>query len=115
VLAAVVIELDAPDVAEPLELVAVTVNVYEVEAVKPVTVIGEAPEPEPAAGDDVTLYVLLKPPVPFAVYVSVADDVPAAVAVPMVGACGIVVAVMLLDAADAPLVPTALVAVTVKV
>jgi hypothetical protein len=38
-----------------------------------------------------------------------------AVAVPIVGACGTVVAVMLLEAADAALVPRPLVAVTVNV
>jgi hypothetical protein len=48
-------ELDEPDVAEPLELVAVTVKVYEVLAVSPVTEIGEEPEPEPPEGDEVTL------------------------------------------------------------
>jgi hypothetical protein len=41
--------------------------VYEVPAESPVTEIGEAPEPEPPEGDEVMLYVLLKPPVPFAV------------------------------------------------
>jgi hypothetical protein len=54
-LADVVIELDEPEVAEPFELVAVTVKVYEVLAESPVTEIGEAPEPEPPAGDEVTL------------------------------------------------------------
>jgi hypothetical protein len=48
------------------------------------------------------------------VYATVADALPA-VAVPIVGACGTVVAVMLLEAADAELVPRALVAVTVNV
>jgi hypothetical protein len=53
---------DAAEVAEPYAFVAVTVKVYEVPAVRPVTVIGEAPEPEPPAGLDVTLYVT--PPEP---------------------------------------------------
>jgi hypothetical protein len=48
------------------------------------------------------------------VYVTVADPLPA-VAVPIVGACGTVVAVMLLEAAEAAEVPAALVPVTVKV
>jgi hypothetical protein len=54
------------------------------------------------------------PPVAPAVYVTVAEALPA-VAVPMVGACGTVVAVMLLDAAEAAPVPRELVAVTVNV
>jgi hypothetical protein len=54
------------------------------------------------------------PPVAFAVYVTVADAFPP-VAVPIVGACGTVVAVMLFDAEEAADVPIALVAVTVNV
>jgi hypothetical protein len=50
-----VIELDEPDIAEPLELVAVTVKVYEVLGDNPVTEIGDVPEPEPPAGDEVML------------------------------------------------------------
>jgi hypothetical protein len=48
------------------------------------------------------------------VYATVAEALPA-VAVPIVGACGTVVAVMLLEAAEAGPVPVALVAVTVNV
>jgi hypothetical protein len=50
-----------------------------------------------------------------AVYATVAVDEPVAVAVPIVGACGTVVAVILLEADDAEPVPIALVAVTVNV
>ena len=49
-----------------------------------------------------------------AVKVTVADALPP-VAVPIVGVPGTVAGVTLFDAADAALVPTALVAVTVKV
>jgi hypothetical protein len=44
--AGVVIELDAADAGDvPLAFVAVTVNVYEVDPLKPETVIGEEPVP----------------------------------------------------------------------
>jgi hypothetical protein len=58
-------ELDAADAAETIPLlVAVTVNVYAVPAVRPVTVIGEeAPVPVRLPGLDVTVYVgVLFPP-----------------------------------------------------
>jgi hypothetical protein len=49
-------ELLAADVAEPVELVAVTVKVYEVPFVKPVTVIGlEAPVPVIEPGFEVAV------------------------------------------------------------
>jgi hypothetical protein len=48
------------------------------------------------------------------VYVTVAEALPA-VAVPMVGACGTVVAVIELEADEAELVPAEDVAVTLKV
>jgi hypothetical protein len=60
--------------------------------------------------DEVTVYpVIAEPPVAPAVNVTEAVPSPA-VAVPIVGACGTVVAVMLADAAD--WIPTTLVDVT---
>ena len=109
-------ELDAEDAKDiPLTLVAVTVNVYAVPFVSPVTVIGlDAPVPV-CPPDDVTVYpVIAEPPVAGAVNVTLADALPA-VAVPIVGAAGLVVAVMLLDAEDTDPGPTAVVAVIVKV
>ncbi len=68
------------------------------------------------ADEDVAVYPVIAEP-PVALVVKGTDTTPDAppVAVPMVGACGTVVAVILLDAAEAGLVPTALVAVTVNV
>jgi hypothetical protein len=78
-------------------------------------VIGLAPVPVIELGVDVAVNVeIAAPPVAPAVYVTVADTSPA-VAVPIEGACGTVVAVMLLDAAEAAEVPDAFVPVTVKV
>jgi len=83
--------------------------------VSPETVIGLAPVPVSPPGDEVAVYTdTAAPPVAPAVYVTVALALPA-VAVPIVGACGTVVAVMLLVAEDDALVPDALVAVTVNV
>jgi hypothetical protein len=68
------------------------------------------------AGFEVDLKpVTVEPPVAPAVKATDADVLPLVVAVPIVGACGTVVAVMLLDAAEAALVPRELVAVTVNV
>jgi hypothetical protein len=114
----VVIELDADEAGDvPLAFVAVTVNVYEVAPVRPLTDIGlDKPDPLPPAGDDVAVNaVMADPPVAFAVYPTVAVFTPVFVAEPIVGACGIVVAVMLLDAAEGFPVPAAFVPVTVKV
>jgi hypothetical protein len=58
--------------------------------------------------------VIAEPPVAPAVYATVADAAPA-VAVPIVGACGTVVAVIEFDAAEAADVPELFVAVTVNV
>jgi hypothetical protein len=90
--------LEAADAAlVPRELVAVTVNVYEVLDCKPVTVTGEdAPVPVNPPGLDVTVYAVIgKPPSKVgAVNVTVAAPllkarpVPTLVAVPIVGALG---------------------------
>jgi hypothetical protein len=84
--------------------------------VRPDTVIGlVALEPVIELGLDVAVYVdTALPPVALPVNATVAEALPA-VAVPIVGACGTVVAVMLLDAEEATLVPAPLVAVTVNV
>jgi hypothetical protein len=88
--------------------------VYAVPFVKLETVIGDAPVPVNEPGEDVAVYaVTVFPPVAPAVYATVALPLPA-VAVPIVGACGIVVATMLLDALEAALAPIELVAVTVN-
>ena len=79
--------------------------------------IGEAaPLAAMPPGDDVTVYEVIGDP-PFdagGVNVTVACAMPA-VAVPIVGAPGRPAGVTLLEGADAAPVPTALVAVTVKV
>jgi hypothetical protein len=81
----------------------------------PETVIGEAPVPVNDPGLDVAVYAdTALPPVAPAVYVTVAEALPA-VAAPIVGACGTVVAVIELDALEAGEVPAADVAVTVNV
>jgi hypothetical protein len=113
-----VTELDGDDgTLVPIELVAVTVNVYAVPFVRPVTVIGdETPDASmPPGGDDITLYLVIVAP-PFdagAVKETVACPLPL-VAVPIVGAPGADVGVTVLDAEDSALVPPAFVADTLK-
>jgi hypothetical protein len=81
----------------------------------PETVIGDAPVPVIELGDEVAVNVeTAAPPVAPAVYVTVALPFPA-VAVPIVGACGTVVAVMLLDALEFAESPAPFVAFTTKV
>jgi hypothetical protein len=79
----------------PFAFVAVTVNVYAVPSVKPVTTIGDdAPDAVTPLGLDVTVKLVIEDP-PVAPAVKVTDACPAdAVAVPIVGACGLVVAVI---------------------
>jgi hypothetical protein len=118
VLIAVVIELEAEDAVDvPFAFVAVTVNVYEDPVVRPLTVTGDdAPVPVNAPGEEVAVNVeTAAPPVAFAVNVTDAlIPFPPAVAVPIVGACGIVVAVIEPDVVAVE-VPLAFVAVTLKV
>jgi hypothetical protein len=112
-----VTEFDALLAVEvPLALVAVTVNVYAVPPVNPLTVIGEdALVPVIDPGDEVAVKVdTAAPPVAPAVNGTVAV-VPLTVAVPIVGACGTVVAVIEEEAAPAGLVPVELVATAVNV
>jgi hypothetical protein len=98
----------------PLTLVAVTVYVRVPAAVSVMTIGLEAPVlvmPE----EDVTVYPVIEDP-PVAPAVKVTDAFPSpAVAVPIVGACGIVVAVILDVAADAADVAVAFVALAVNV
>jgi hypothetical protein len=84
--------------------------------VRPVTEIGDdAAEPVILLGVDVAVKVLTAAP-PVAPAVKVTDAVVLApVAVPIVGACGIVVAVTALVALDGVPVPTLLIAATVNV
>jgi hypothetical protein len=99
----------------PFEFVAVTVKVYSVPFVKPVTVIGlDEPVPVIPSGLDVTVYVAEAPPVAPAVNVTEASALPA-VAVPIVGDCGTVVAVTPDEAELADDVPYGLVETTVYV
>jgi hypothetical protein len=108
---------DATDaVLVPSAFVAVTVNVYATPLVSPVTVIGDDPPDALTPVFDVTVYVVIAEP-PFelgALNVTVASPLPA-VAVPIVGASGTVAGTIELLVADAVLVPTAFVAVTVNV
>jgi hypothetical protein len=102
----------------PFAFVAVTVKVYAVAAVNPETVIGlvaEVPVNEP--GVDVAVKVVIaEPPVAPAVNATeTVVPVPPSVAVPIVGACGTVVAVMLVDALEEGLAPVVFVPATVKV
>jgi hypothetical protein len=80
----------------PLALVAVTVNVYAVPVVKPLTVIGDdAPVPVIDPGVDVAVNpVIAEPPVSLAVNATVAEVALASATAPIVGACGTVVAVI---------------------
>ena len=112
------IELLVPEaVLVPTALLAVTVNVYVVPLVRPVIVIGDEP---PVAVKfptlELTVYpVMVEPPLLLgALNVIVACPFPATALTP-VGAFGTVAGVTELLDADAVLVPTAFVAVTVKV
>jgi hypothetical protein len=108
--------LDAVDV--PLAFVAVTVKVYEVPLIKPVTVIGdEAPDAVMLLGEDVTVYeVIADPPVAPAVNATeICPPTPVSVTAPIVGACGTVVAVTPVDADEAEDAPVLLLAETVYV
>lgn len=100
----------------PFAFVAVTVKVYAVPLVRPVTVIGDEPPVAVIPVFEVTVYeVMAEPPLLLgAVKVIVAEPVPA-VATMLVGASGIVDGTMELLVPDGVLVPTELVAVTVKV
>ena len=108
--------LVADCVLVPYALLAVTVNVYVVPFERPVIVIGDEP---PVALKppvfDVTVYVVIADP-PFetgAVNEIVASPFPRTAVTP-VGAPGTVTGVTEFVAVDAELVPTAFVAVTVK-
>jgi hypothetical protein len=99
----------------PFEFVAVTVNVYAVPSVRPVTVIGlDEPVAVILPGSDVTVYVADAPPVAPAVNATDADAAPPVTA-PIVGACGTVVAVTPDEAELAEDVPVLFVAVAVYV
>jgi hypothetical protein len=112
-----VTDADGEDAAlVPLVFVAVTVNVYAVLFVKPVTRIGlDAPEPVIESGDDVTVYPLIAAP-PFAGATNDTEDCALAV-VPTTedGASGTVFTVTELVAVDAAAFPFAFPAVTVNV
>jgi hypothetical protein len=76
----------------PKEFVAITINVYAVPFVRPLTVTGEdAPVPVIPLGLDTIVYPVIAPPPTSAGAVKVTDTVPlapVAVAVPIVGALG---------------------------
>ena len=99
----------------PAAVVAVTVQLTAVPLASPVTTIGEA-GPDALCGPHVAVYVVTgKPPVDAgAVKETVTCALPATAPTP-VGAPGTVAGVTLLEGADAGLVPTAFVAVTVQV
>ena len=112
---AALLALDALPV--PTSFVAVTLNVYAVPLVRPVTVSGElAPLAVNPPGLEVTVYEVIAEP-PFedgAENVTTTSPLPR-VAVPMVGAPGVVAGTTELLVADAVPVPSVFVAVTVKV
>jgi hypothetical protein len=94
---------EAPDAKEvPLAFVAVTLNVYAVLWVKPITLIDPldvVPVTDP--GVDVAVYVLIAdPPVAPEVYVTLTNPLNV-VAVPIVGARGTVVPVIAVEVATA--------------
>ena len=112
-----VIEFDAELAVDvPFEFVPVAVNVYAVPFVNPVTTIGDdALVAVMFPGLEVTVYpVIADPPVEPVVNVTEACAFPP-VAVPIVGACGTVVAVTALLAELAELVLAPFDAVTVYV
>jgi len=117
-----VTDVEASDGAEvPFVFVAVTVNVYGVFAVSPMTVIVPEPAwdtvPVLAPVFEVAVYVVIaEPPLDAGmVNATVADVDPDAVTVPMVGAPGTVTGVTGVDGADAADVPPAFVAAAVNV
>ena len=117
----VVTDPEGADDAEvrPAVLVAVTVNVYEVPDVSPVTVMVPSPAcskvPDPPAGLEVAVYFVIVAP-PFdvgAVNATVAVVDPVAVAAPITGAPIVLTDPEAVDATDAR--PVVFVAVTVNV
>ena len=102
----------------PTELVAVTVKVYAVPLVSPVTVIGdEAPVAVRPSGEEVTVYPVITAPPVFVGAVKLTVALPLlTIAEILVGAPGAIAAgVTADDALEAVPVPTELVATTVKV
>jgi hypothetical protein len=74
----------------PPGVVPLTVNVYAVFTVKPLTVIGDVPVAVIPPGDEVAVYVIAPVPASVgAVNATVAVVEPVAVAVPIVGAAGL--------------------------
>jgi hypothetical protein len=113
------IAIDADEAAElPRAFVAMTVKVYEVPAINPVTVNGEdVPVAVRPLGFDVTVYPVIAVP-PFAmgaVNGTVIDVALAIVGVPIVGASGTTFGVIDVEADDGVELPRALVATTVNV
>ena len=110
-------ELDPEETLVPIAFVAVTVKVYVTPFVRPVIVVVELAvlEVNPP-GEDVTVYeVIAEPPLDTgAENVIVASPFPR-VAVPIVGASGVVAGTTELLVPEETLVPCALVAVTVNV
>jgi hypothetical protein len=106
--------VDAPEV--PIALVAVTVNVYEVPFVNPVTTIGLCdPDAVAPPGEAVTVYVVIAEPfAPSPLNAMVACESPG-VAVTEVGAVGSPAGVTADDAVDASELPTEFTATTVNV
>jgi len=101
----------------PTAFVAVTVKVYAVPLLRPVTVIGDAaPLTLMPPGEEVTVYeVIAEPPLEAGGVNAIEAWVFPAVAVPIVGGPGTAPGVTLFEGADAGPVPTALVALTVNV
>jgi hypothetical protein len=101
----------------PTTFVATTVKVYDVPFVNPVTFMGEvAPVAVKLPGLDVTVYIViaLPPSLAGATNATLAEVFPAVATTP-VGAPGTVAGVTADEAADATELPTAVVAITVKV
>lgn len=101
----------------PTAVVAITVKVYAVPFVKPVTFIGElTPVAVKLPGLDVTVYkvIALPPLLAGATNATLAEVFPAA-ATTAVGASGTVTGVTAVEAVEAAELPTAFVATTVKV
>jgi hypothetical protein len=115
---AVVTDADAADAAEvPTAFVAVTVNVYAVPGVSPVTVMVPEPEPEPPLGLEVAVYCVIgePPSLPGAVNLTLAVVDPVAMTAPIPGMPGTPSALTCDEAADAAEVPAVFVAVALNV
>ena len=113
-----VTDADSADAAEvPTAFVAVTVNLYAVPGVSPVTVMIPEPEPEPPLGIEVTVYCVIGEPPSLlgAVNLTLAVVDPVAMTAPIPGVPGTPRTLTDADAREAAEVPAEFVAVALNV